>query len=239
MNMTNLNSIKQSARVILNTLKSLKDSMDEQSEMEQIKREWLTKFFSQLNLDLKIHGKPDLGRGVLFVGNHIGYLDIPILLSTIPQVSFVAKKEIGSWPVFGSAAKRIDTIFVSRNDKKSRVNAKRQMQRAIENGARIAVFPSGTTSIDESKPWRIGTFQVAKETQCLVQAFRIHYQPLRKVAYIDRDFFPTHLCRLFEEKSVAASIEFSDVLQIQDPMADSVRIQQWTQGVYRGETPSQ
>ena len=49
----------------------------------------------------------------LLVCNHASYLDILILGSLI-KTSFVAKKEVSSWPLLGILAKLQNTIFIDR-----------------------------------------------------------------------------------------------------------------------------
>ncbi|HEX3943005.1 MAG TPA: 1-acyl-sn-glycerol-3-phosphate acyltransferase, partial [Rhizomicrobium sp.] len=61
---------------------------------------WLCRLFG---IRLTMIGKPVQDRGVLMVANHTSYFDI-IVLSGAARVSFVAKKEVGSWPLFGTLA---------------------------------------------------------------------------------------------------------------------------------------
>jgi 1-acyl-sn-glycerol-3-phosphate acyltransferase len=49
------------------------------------------------------------------VGNHLSYLDIPLLMQSSPNISFVAKEEVGRWPVIGAGAHALNTIFVKRS----------------------------------------------------------------------------------------------------------------------------
>jgi 1-acyl-sn-glycerol-3-phosphate acyltransferase len=174
---------------------------------------WLCKLFK---IELHIVGVPSQENGVLFLGNHISYLDIPILMSVAP-VAFVAKNEVSNWPVFGAACRRVGTVFVKRGQGGSRKNAANTIaQKIISEKQSVVIFPSGTTTLDEKKPWKRGPFYIAMEANVPVQPFRIRYTPAREVAYIDDDFFPTHLWRLLSVKEpIKAYLEFGRLLKFQ------------------------
>src|ERR1700741_1586312 len=54
--------------------------------------------------------------GVLFAANHTGWLDIPTLSAAAP-ISFVAKREVNTWPFFSLLARLQRTVFISRDDR--------------------------------------------------------------------------------------------------------------------------
>ncbi|MBT4769081.1 MAG: 1-acyl-sn-glycerol-3-phosphate acyltransferase [Rhodospirillaceae bacterium] len=82
---------------------------------------------------------------VLFVANHCGYLDIPVLGSLI-SASFISKKEVARWPLIGVLARLARTIFVDRKNIRA-VGGQRDilMQRLIK-GDNLILFPEGTSS---------------------------------------------------------------------------------------------
>ena len=225
-----ISSLNSSAWVFLETLNYLKLSKNIDLDLNDLKQSWALSVLSRLNVEIDVIGKPDSRPGIIFVGNHISYLDIPLLVSKLSNLCFVAKSQVKHWPVIGKAARRVDTVFVGRKHKKSRGAAKLAVQQAIENGKRLAVFPSGTTCMDERKPWRKGAFDVAQKTNCLVQPFRLNYSPLRTVAYIDNDTFPIHLYRLFMQTKIKARLEFHEPVRIQDAQKDCLYWQEWAKG---------
>jgi 1-acyl-sn-glycerol-3-phosphate acyltransferase len=199
------------------------------SSVEDLQRDWSQKTLAKFKVSLQVDGQIHHQRPMIFVGNHISYLDIVLLMSTVPAISFVAKKELASWPIFGHAARKTKTIFVKREKDKSRKEARTAILQALANQQRVVVFPSGTTGLDENKPWRRGIFEVAQQANALVQPFRISYKPLREVAYIDDDFFPLHLFRLIGLKKIRAIIEFHKPVRITNPEVDSETWRQWSQ----------
>lgn len=199
------------------------------SSVEDLQREWSQKTLKKFKVSLEVKGEISHQRPMLFVGNHISYFDIALLMATVPGISFVAKKELASWPIFGHAAKKTKTIFVKREKNQSRKEAREAIVQALGNQQRVVVFPSGTTCMDESKAWRHGIFEVAQQTQCLVQPFRLTYKPLREVAYIDDDFFPLHLFHLTQLEKIEAKIEFHQPVQIMNAKTESEAWQRWSQ----------
>jgi lyso-ornithine lipid O-acyltransferase len=80
----------------------------------------------------------------LIVANHISWTDIPAL-GTIYPVSFVAKREVATWPIIATFARLEGTVFVDRNNRKSILDANAAMAERLSAGACVVLFPEGTT----------------------------------------------------------------------------------------------
>lgn len=196
---------------------------------------WSREVLSGMHLDIEIRGEAHPEDGVLMVGNHISYLDIPLLMASVPVV-FVAKEEVSKWLIIGPASKKAGTVFVKRESSTSRAETAKAIRNSLlDDRQSVAIFPSGTTAIDESKPWRKGAFAIAAEHGIPVQPFRITYEPLRSAAYIERDFFPVHLWKLLSSKrTIKAVLEFAPVRYIKDPVKELRSIQLWSQPAQTG-----
>ena len=72
-----------------------------------------------LGLRVRTIGRPTEARPVLFAANHVSYLDITVLGSLLPA-SFIAKKEVARWPLFGWLAKLQRSVFVDRRARTTR-----------------------------------------------------------------------------------------------------------------------
>ncbi|MFO0370975.1 MAG: lysophospholipid acyltransferase family protein [Brevundimonas sp.] len=96
-----------------------------------------------LGLDLRRHGAPSPDAPTLFVANHISYFDI-VALSALAPVSFVAKREVASWPFFGWLARLQRTVFVGRD--RRRVDGERDsLAAALAEGRSLVLFAEGTS----------------------------------------------------------------------------------------------
>lgn len=78
----------------------------------------------------------------LLVSNHMSSVDIPLLGSQANAV-FVAKKEIGSWPVIGWAVTGIGTIYIDRKNRHQVAEINQKTREAFSKGFWITIFPEG------------------------------------------------------------------------------------------------
>lgn len=196
----------------------LRKSWDKNASIPNLQKQWAKETLERFGFDLYITGEPAHDRALLLVGNHISYIDIATLMYAVPRVSFVAKKQVGSWPIFGSAAKAMNTVFVDRSSRVSRAMARAQICKSLHEGNRIVVFPSGTTRLDESIAWKKGAFEAAHTSNTRIQPFRIRYSHLRRAAYIDNDFFPVHLYKIASGPRIRIDLEFAPAQTIDDPI---------------------
>lgn len=81
----------------------------------------------------------------LLVANHVSWLDVLVIQSLHPSV-FVAKREVGQWPVVGSIAKACGVVFVDRGSPSSAKKMVDDVANALHHGYRVAGFPEGTSS---------------------------------------------------------------------------------------------
>jgi lyso-ornithine lipid O-acyltransferase len=98
-----------------------------------------------IGLRVRVIGAPSADRPMLILANHVSWLDI-VALGTVMPLSFVAKSEIGAWPVFGLMARLQRSVFVDRNRKgdTSRVNT--EIAERLKEGDPIVLFAESTTS---------------------------------------------------------------------------------------------
>lgn len=106
-------------------------------------------------------GRPSKARPTLYVANHASYLDIPIF-GALLEASFVAKAEIEKWPLFGFCAKLQECIFIDRAARNT-LSHTGEIQRRLDDGDSIILFPEGTTSDGNSTlPFKSSLFATAQ-----------------------------------------------------------------------------
>ena len=117
--------------------------------------------------------------------NHLSPLDI-ILLVTIFPVRFVSKAEIANWPFIGWIARAVDTVFVKRESKTSREQA-RQSLAQVHTFPAIVLFPEGGIYQPPTalKPFRFGAFEVAQASGTPFIPAVFIYEPLEIVFWRD------------------------------------------------------
>lgn len=197
----------------------------------QIRKKWAEEVLALLNFQISAENTSTLDGPAIYVANHISYIDIPLLMATIENCSFVSKREVAQWPLFGTASKKIGTVFVDRNSKNSRQEARKQIEiELMDNRQKIVVFPSGTTTLGEEKHWRKGVFEIAQKLEIPIQPVRINYSQLRTVAYIDQDVLLFHLYKLGKQQHIDAKVEFHKPLWINDVESSLNYCRSWCNG---------
>ena len=115
-------------------------------------------------LGVRIHltGRIAPGAPVLLVGNHVSWLDIPVL-SALTPVSFVAKREVATWPMVGSLARLQRTVFVDRARRGAVAGTADAILSRLAAGDCVVLFAEGTSS-DGNRvlPFRSSLFAAAK-----------------------------------------------------------------------------
>jgi 1-acyl-sn-glycerol-3-phosphate acyltransferase len=94
---------------------------------------------------LRIIGEPVQGQGVLMVANHTSWLDI-LIFSAAARLSFVAKAEVATWPLFSTLAKLQETVFVERTRRSQTGQARDQIRERLLAGDTLVLFPEGTSN---------------------------------------------------------------------------------------------
>ncbi|MDP2699331.1 1-acyl-sn-glycerol-3-phosphate acyltransferase [Thalassospira sp.] len=97
-----------------------------------------------LNIEVRVSGVPMMDGPGIIVANHASYLDVPVLGSLV-RGSFIAKKEVASWPVYGFLAKLQRTTFIERRPVRSRTQND-ELGRRLAAGHKLIMFPEGTSN---------------------------------------------------------------------------------------------
>ena len=80
----------------------------------------------------------------LLVSNHVSWLDIPVLSSVTPM-SFIAKREVASWPLFGWMAKLQRSKFINRESRFSTGRSAANINARFQLRDLLVLFPEGTS----------------------------------------------------------------------------------------------
>jgi 1-acyl-sn-glycerol-3-phosphate acyltransferase len=96
-----------------------------------------------MGFEVETIGTPSTHRPTLFVANHVSYLDIEILGGVI-EGSFIAKREVARWPLFGWLARLQRTVFVDRRAHTTHRQRDAILDR-LREGDNLILFPEGTS----------------------------------------------------------------------------------------------
>jgi lyso-ornithine lipid O-acyltransferase len=114
-----------------------------------------------LGLRVECRGEQSRQHPTLYVSNHASYFDIEVLGSLIAG-SFVAKREVANWPLFGWLAKLQGSVFIERHGKQAAAH-RDEMSARLEAGDDLILFAEGTSG-DGNRvlPFKSALFSVAK-----------------------------------------------------------------------------
>lgn len=192
---------------------------------------WSRACYRLAGITVSVFGQRHQGSAALTVANHVSYLDIPILASLI-DAAFVAKSEVGTWPLFGTAAKLTGTIFVNRKG----ADAARQRQELtarLAGGRGLLLFAEGTTT-DGSRvaPFKSSLFSIVETTpsggELVVQPVSIAYPRyadgtaltgVRRAFYcwFGETALMPHMIRMMGLKGARAEVRFHPPIRIDGP----------------------
>ncbi len=182
-----------------------------------------------LRVKVVLHGRPSTDKPTLFILNHISWLDIPVV-GKIIKGSFVAKKEVENYPLFGALSKLQQTIFIARTRPAVKTH-KDDMQTHLEQGDNIFLFPEGSSSngiiIQNFKSAYFGLAEHHKGDKPLtVQPVTLAYSQMDNlmmtrgtmiaVAWVGDELLLGHIWNFLKAGSVTAELRFHPPVTIDD-----------------------
>lgn len=162
-------------------------------------------------LELENSVRGSMPRSGLLVCNHLGYLDVLVIASLGPVV-FVAKSDVGNWPVIGKLLERSGTILAERGRPLTARKTAARIRAALEEGLTVVLFPEGTSSDGSSVlPYKPALLQAALDAGAAVTPAAIAYQvdggdAASDVCYWGEATFLPHLIRLAGLKMIHADL---------------------------------
>ncbi len=143
---------------------------------------WHRRALEALDVRIRVSGAPVTARPLLVTPNHASWLDIPVIGSLMP-VSFVAKAEVATWPVFGLFAKLQRSVFVDRTRRTATGRAASELADRLSSGDCMVLFPEGTSSWgDRVLPFRSALLGAARAAIDVGGHDEVFVQPMT-VAY--------------------------------------------------------
>ncbi|MEM7050798.1 MAG: lysophospholipid acyltransferase family protein [Acidobacteriota bacterium] len=142
------------------------------AHQDRIMRRWGASLCRAFGLELTVQG--NLPEPPFFlVTNHLSYVDIPLLGSLVGG-TFVAKADLGAWPVVGSICRASDTLLIDRGTKRDLLRIGALAEERLNHGGGIILFGEGTTGDgSELLPFKASLLEVAVRA-----GYPVHYATL-------------------------------------------------------------
>lgn len=120
-------------------------------------------------------GQPELHQPILFVINHVSWLDI-FVVNQKRATSFIAKSDIRSWPFVGWLVTGAGTLYIERGQRHAIKHVAAQMQQRFAQQQAVGLFPEGTTSDGFTvRPFHASLFEAALRTQVDIQPVALRF----------------------------------------------------------------
>lgn len=118
----------------------------------QVAQKWARSLVNFAGVTVVTHGEEKIPEGaVLFVSNHQGNFDIPILLGYINKPkAFIAKIELLKLPLIRTWMTHMKCVFMDRSDIRQSLKVINQAATHLKEGYSTVIFPEGTRSKGES-----------------------------------------------------------------------------------------
>lgn len=180
-----------------------------------------------LRVEIRCDGLPAKGAPILFVANHVSWLDIFVLGSQLPA-AFVAKSEVKHWPLVGWLARLQPTLFVERADPRGARAQALALADILHRHGRAILFAEGTsTDGTHVLPFKSALFEGLAEVPGLqIQPLSLAYAALSgapvsdanrdRVAWYADMTLPPHLFGLAGERSITVDLDFSPAFPARD-----------------------
>jgi 1-acyl-sn-glycerol-3-phosphate acyltransferase len=157
-------------------------------------------------------GEPVLDQAVLWVSNHVSWVDI-FVINSVRSTSFVAKSDVRRWPVIGLLVAWAGTLFIDRHHRHAVREAAHQMQDCFAQGDVVGLFPEGTsTDGSDVRSFHAGLFEAAVRSGVAVQplALRFLRQGRRapELAFVGEQTLVGNLWHLLGARGVVVECEF-------------------------------
>jgi len=206
-----------------------------------------------LRIRVRVAGEQVAGRAVLYVSNHVSWVDI-VVIGSLSPVAFVAKSEVRKWPLVGITAEIQRTVFVDRARRHQTSDAIGEIVKRLASGTSVVLFAEGTSS-DGNRvlPFRsalVGAIKRAAEQGdviggapgILIQPMSICYTGLHGIPmgrqhrplvawYGDLDFMP-HIKAFIERGAVDAVVSYGEPVAA-DGAADRKAMTKTLEGAVR------
>ena len=179
----------------------------------ETRKKWVNAIIPLVGVKLDFTGTvPKVDGPAIYVQNHRSYFD-PVTALKIIKAMPVSKAEVASWPFIGFAAQYTGVLYVKREDRQSRADTLMAMEKELEKGNNILIYPEGTTTADaKTLQFKLGSFRLAAKMGVPIIPLSIEFSK-DEDSWIGTDMFIPHFFKTFGKKKVFIKVGIGDAIQ--------------------------
>lgn len=150
---------------------------DYDNELYEVPRHWARNILKKAGVTVDITGTEHLPPGpVLFVSNHEGNFDIPVLIAHVPKpFGFLSKVEVKRIPFISDWMEEMNCVFIDRTNRKSSLQSIHDSVDTLKQGHSLLLFPEGTRSKgDGLKAFKPGFVRIAERASVPIVPIAIY-----------------------------------------------------------------
>jgi 1-acyl-sn-glycerol-3-phosphate acyltransferase len=190
-----------------------------QEKRNEIISNWSKSLLAVFNIRLVTYGRvPDQGTaGVLFVANHVSWLDI-YAINSVRAVRFIAMAEIRRWPLLGWLAAQASTLFIDRDKRHEAGRMVEITANSLRSGDCLCYFPEGTTTDGNTlKPFKSSLMQAAVHAGTRIWPVAIRYsgkngKPDVELSYANATLLQS-LRKVLAQQSPVVELHFGEPIE--------------------------
>ena len=137
-------------------------------EVQGMVERWAHRLMRLAGVTVHITGQENLPQeAAVYVANHQGYFDIPIMLTSLREPhGLVAKKEINRLPGVRAWMRHLHCLFVDRSSPRAGAQVILDGEKLLKSGRSVTIFPEGTRSRGGAMhPFKAGAFRIAARAE--------------------------------------------------------------------------
>jgi 1-acyl-sn-glycerol-3-phosphate acyltransferase len=192
------------------------NAVAERTLRSRILRAWAAGVCAIMNARITVHG-PVPQAAFYLVSNHLSYVDV-IVFARILGCVFVSMAEVDKWPLVGTLARGLNTLFIDRTRRRDTARVNHAIRATLSKGHGLLVFPESTTTYgDTVLPFHGALLQPAIDAQRPVHYAAISYatqpgtaSPEPAICWVDDTPFATHALRLLRVRGFNVNVVFGE-----------------------------
>lgn len=144
--------------------------------IHEVPKKWAASFLRHSGCQLEVTGIENIPEGpVLFVGNHEGDFDVPVMMAGIPKpFGFISKIEVKKIPIVSGWMEVMGCVFLDRSDRRAAIQSIRDGIKQLKAGHSVLIFPEGTRNRGgELGEFKAGSLRLAKDSKVPIVPFVI------------------------------------------------------------------